>query len=348
VTGPNTYFDLRVTLTQNVVDMTAINNHRASQEVVKANEQSVQDARDAIVLATGGAYLQTIAAKARVEAAKAQLETAKAFYQQTLQRRQAGIMAQIDVNRSLVQERTQEQRIATLENDLARQKINLARIAGLPANDNYDIADTVVYSAPPALTVEDALKQSLEARPDLKAAEAQVRAAERARVAARAERLPSVALSADIGEIGQRFNEGKSTYTVVGSVRIPIWQGGKAAGDIEQSEAVVDQRRAELTDVRGRIESDIRNAFLDLQAATSQMDLAHSNEEVARETLRLTKEKFDAGVSESLEVTQAEDAVASAVLDQITALFQHNLAKLSLARALGHAESKLGDYLKVR
>ncbi len=348
VVGPINYFDVRATLTQNFVDLTALNNHRASEEIVKANEQAVKDARDIVVLATAGAYLQVIAAAARVESAKAQFATAKALYQQTLERRQAGVTAQIDVNRSLVQQQTQQQRIATLENDLARQKINLARLAGLPANDNFQITDTVGYWAPPELGVEEAVKQALDARADLKAAEAQVKAAERARMAARAERLPSLAVSADLGEIGRRFSQAEHTYTVVGSVKIPIWQGGRAAGDIAQAEATLDQRRAEAQDLRGRIESDIRNACLDLKAATSQLELARNNQELAKENLKLTREKFEAGVTESLEVTQASEALASAELDSITALFAHNLAKLSLARALGNTEQRLPDYLRVR
>jgi outer membrane protein TolC len=348
VIGPVSYFDLRATLTQSFVDMTALNNLRASKEVVRANEQSVEDAKDLIVLAVGASYLQVIAAKARVESARAQLETTKAVYQQTAQYRQAGVAAQIDVNRALVQQKTQQQRLATLENDLARQKINLARLTGLPVNQNYEIGDEVVYAAPPPLTVEDAVKQALGSRADLKAAEAQIRAAERARAAARAERLPSLAVSADLGEIGPRFNEGQHTYTVAGSLKIPVWQGGRAAGDIEQADAALDQRRAELLDTQGRVESDVRNSFLDLEAASSQLELARSNQDLARETLRLSREKFDAGVTDSVEVVQSQEAVASSDLDYITALFAHNLAKLSLARAMGHAEQKLPDYLKVQ
>ena len=348
VVGPINYFDLRATLTQSFVDMTSLNNYRASQEVVKAQDQAVQDARDTIVLAVGASYLQVNASRARVESARAQLETAVAVYKQAAQQRQAGIVAQIEVNQDLVRQQTQQQRLATLENDLARQKINLARLTGLPPNDKYEVIDQVGFSEAPPLVVDDAVKQALDSRADLKAAEAQVRAAEKSRAAARAERLPSLAVSADLGEIGARFDEAAHTYTVVGSVKIPIWQGGRVTGDIEQSEAALDQRKAEAEDVRGRIESDIRNAYLDLQAASSQLELSKNNQGVARETLRLTREKFDAGISDSVEVTQAQEAVASSDLDYITALFAHNLAKLSLARALGGAERRVPDYLKVQ
>jgi outer membrane protein TolC len=348
VVGPLAYFDLRATVTQSIADLTALNNLKAAREGIAAQQQSIQDARDVIVLAVGGAYLQTIAAKAKVVAARKQVETSAALYKQTQQSRESGVLAQIDVNRSQVQLAVQQQRLTTLENDLARQKINLARLTGLPPNDKYDISDDVPFSPAPALSVDDAVKQSIEARSDLKAAETQVRAAERARVAAKDERLPTLSISGDYGTIGPRFDEARSTFTFAASLKVPIWQGGRAAGDLQQADAVLDQRRAEVTDLRGQIESDIRNSYLDLQAAASQLELAKSNQQLARETLRLTREKFDAGVSTSVEVSQAEDDVASADLDYITSLFTHNLAKLSLAREMGNADKKLDDYLKVQ
>jgi outer membrane protein TolC len=348
ISGPFNYFDLRATLTQTVADLTAVNNYRSAQETVRANRQLAQDARDLVVLAVGGAYLQTIAAEARVESARAQLETAKALYQQTLERWKAGLLAQIDVNRSLVQQQTQQQRVATLDNDLAKQKINLARLTGLPPNERYEISDKVPFSAPPALTLEDALKQAFDSRPDLKAAQAQVRGADHARSAARAERLPSLALTADYGAIGINPAQSHGTFTVAGTLRFPIWQGGRTEGAIDQADAALDQRRAELEDLRGRIESDVRNAFLDLQASASQVELARNNQQLSRETLGLTRQRYEAGINDSLEVVQSQEGVATADLDYITSLFAHNLAKLSLARALGRAEESLPRYLNVQ
>ncbi len=348
IVGPFNYFDLRATLTQSVADMTAINNYRAAREVVRADEQTVQDARDLIVLATGGVYLQAIAARARIDSAKVQLETATALYKQTQDRRQSGLVAQIDVSTSLVQEQTQKQRLATLENDFAKQKISLARIIGIPPNQNYELTDEIPFTPAPAATVEEALAKAFAFRADLKAAESQLRAAENAHKAARAERLPSLALSADYGAIGINPSQSHGTFTVVGTLRVPIWQGGKTEGDIEQSDAALVQRRAELDDTKGRIESDVRNAFLDLEAAANQVELSRANQNVARETLSLTKQKYDAGISDSLEVVRAQESVASSDLDYITSLFAHNLAKLSLARALGHAAEHLEDYLNLQ
>ncbi len=345
VVGPFNYFDLRATLTQTVADMTALNNYKSIREVQRANELLARDARDLVVLAVGGAYLQVISAEARVNSAMAQLDTARALYQQTLDRRNVGFSAQIDVNRALVQRETQQQRIATLRNDFAKQKINLARLTGLPPTDAYEITDKVPFVAGPNVTLEEALRQALEDRADLKAADAQVRAAEKSKAAARSERLPSVAFSADYGAIGTNPAQSHGTFTVVGTLRFPIWQGGKTEGDIEQADAALEQRRAELEDSRGRVESDVRAAFLDLEAAANQVRLAESNRGVARQTLELTKQRFEAGITDSVEVVQSQEAAAGSDLDYISAVFAHNLAKLTLARAAGGAAQRYQQYL---
>ena len=348
VVGPFHYFDLRATLTQTVADMTALNNYRSSKEIVRSNQYSAEDAKDLIVFAVGGAYLQVIAAAARVESVRAQLETARVLYSQTSQKRSVGLLAQTDVNRSQVQALTQQQRLVSLQNDLAKQKINLARMVGLPASDGYVLSENIPFSAAPSIALEEALKQALAKRADLRAAEAQAQAARFSRSAARDERLPSLSVSADYGLIGTGPTQSNGTYTLVGTLRIPIWQGGRTEGDIEQADAALAQRRAEIEDLRGRIESDIRDAYLDLEAAGSQVEVAAKNAQVTKETLDLTRQRFDAGVTDNVEVVQAQESVAGAELDYINSVFAHNLAKLSLARAIGGAAESLPQFLKLQ
>ena len=348
IVGPFNYFDLRARLTQTVADLTALNNYRSAKETLHATDFFAQDSKDLVVLAVGGAYLQVIAAQARVESAKAQLEAANALYRQTAQQRAVGLVAQIDVNKNQVQALTQQQRLATLQNDLAKQKINLARLTGLPPNENYGLTDDVPFSPAPPISEEDAVKQALMQRPDIKAAEAQIRASERIVAASRAERLPSLSLAADYGVIGENPSQSHGTFSVAGTLRFPIWQGGRTEGDIEQANATLSERRAEFEDVKSKVESEVRNAFLDLQAATSQVEVARQNGDVTRETLTLTRQRFDAGVTDAVDVAQAQAAVAGAELDYINAVYAHNVAKLSLARALGGAVENLPRFLKLQ
>jgi outer membrane protein TolC len=120
------------------------------------------------------------------------------------------------------------------------------------------------------------------------------------------------------------------------------------AGDIDQADAALTERKAESEDLRGKIEGDIRDAYLDLDAAGSQVELAVKNVQVTKETLDLTRQRFDAGVTDNVEVVQAQESVAGANLDYINSVFAHNLAKLSLARAIGGAAESLPQFLKLQ
>ena len=122
----------RARVSQTIADFTALNNYRSARDVARAGKLSAKDAQDLVVLAVAGAYLQVLAAKARLESAQAQLDTAKALYERTVQQLKFGRAAQIDVNRSQVEVLLNQQRLVTLQNDLAKQKINLARLTGLP------------------------------------------------------------------------------------------------------------------------------------------------------------------------------------------------------------------------
>jgi outer membrane protein TolC len=347
VVGPFNQIDVRARLTQVLFDRVAWNNYRSAAEAVRAAELSAEDANDAIVLAVAGSYLEAVAARARVDAVRAQLATATVLQEQTEQRRAAGLATQVDVGRSQVQALTQQQRLTVAQNDYAKQKIELARMIGLPPVEQYELGDDVAFAAAPAVAVDVALQQARESRADLKAADAHVRAAERARGAARAERLPSATLSADYGAIGNTLPDARATFAIVGRVRVPLWQGGHAAGVAMQSDAAVRQRRAELDDLSSQVEGDIRKAYLDLEAAASQVDVATRNQEVSRQTLTLTRQRFEAGISDNVEVVQAQEAVASAELDVINSVFAHNLAKVNLARAMGVAAERLPEFLRV-
>ncbi|MBO0911395.1 MAG: TolC family protein, partial [Acidobacteria bacterium] len=222
-----------------------------------------------------------------------------------------------------------------------------ARMTGLSPNDNYEITDDVPFEASSPLSPGDAVEAAFRGRSDLKGAQAQVRAAERIAAAARSERLPSLALTGDYGVIGTNPANSHGTFSVEGTLRIPIWQGGRAAGDLEQAEAALSERRAELEDQKAQIESEVRKAYLDLQAAATQVEVAERNIQVSKETLDLTRQRFEAGVADNVEVVQAQESLASASLDYINSVFAHNLAKLTLARSLGNSAENLPRFLKL-
>jgi outer membrane protein TolC len=345
--GPFNVLDIRGRISQTIASFTTLNNYRSARDVARAGEFSAKDAQDLIVLAVAGEYLQVLAANARLESARAQLETANVLLARTKKQLQFGRATQIDVNRSQVEVLLDQQRLITLQDDFAKQKINLARLTGLPPSADFQLSNDIPYAPAPPRTLDEAIKQALDQRADLKAAEAQVSAAQRALAAARDERLPSASLNADYGDIGPPSGL-RRTYTIAATLNVPIWNGGRTGGDILQAEAALRQRRAELEDTRSQIESEVRNAYLDLQAAGNQVEVAKQNIDLMGTTLRQTQQRFEAGVSENYEIVQSQESLTGANLDYIDSVFAHNLAKLSLARALGNAAATLPQFLPVQ
>ncbi len=346
--GPFNVVDVRGHVSQSILNLSDWNAFRAARESARESQFVEQDARELVALAAGSAYLQVLTSQARLTSARAQLDTAQALETQIAAERRAGLLAQIDVNRAHVEVLTQQQRLVSLQTDLTRQKINLARLTGLPPTDQYDVTDDVQYAAAPALTLDDAIGQALARRADVKGAEAAVRAAERSRFAASAERLPSASIDAEYGAIGTEFSDARGTFAVVGTVRVPLWEGGRVEARVQRADATLRQRRAERDNVRAQVIADVRNAWLEVQAATSQVELARANLAAVRETLDLTRQRFQAGITDSLEVVRAQEGVATADLDYVNSVFAHNLAKLALARSLGRAADEFGRFLIAR
>ncbi|PWU01232.1 MAG: TolC family protein [Terriglobia bacterium] len=345
IVGPFHYFDLRARLTQNVLNFTDLRNYRATEQLVRATDLSAQDARDLIVLAVTGSYLSIVSASARIDSARAQVVTAQAAYQQAVDRHDAGVAARIDVTRSQVELQTQQQRLTSQETDFAKQKILLGRIIGLPPGQEFTLTDALPYAPVTGITLEQALQRASTTRADLKAAQAQVQAADLTRKAALAERYPSVDLAADYGVIGTSPQNSHGTFGVTGTLRFPIWQGGRVRGDVDQADAALQQRRAEYEDLRGRVDAEVRQAFLDLTAAANQVSVAQSNRDLAQETLTQARDRFAAGVADTIEVIQAQESVAAAEQDYIGSTYAHNLAKATLARAMGQADQGIQQLL---
>jgi outer membrane protein TolC len=180
----------------------------------------------------------------------------------------------------------------------------------------------------------------------LKAAEAQLHAAEYARKAAVAEHYPTLGIVADYGVIGINPANSHGTFDVSGQLLFPIWAGGRTHGDIVEAEATLKQRRAEYESTRSLVEADVRNAYLDLNAAAELVRVAQSRRDLAHDELTQSTDRFASGVADTVEVTQAQEVVASAESEYIADLNAHNLAKASVARAIGQGEKIMRDLLR--
>jgi outer membrane protein TolC len=348
IIGPFGYFDSRAYLTESVFDWASIERARASNAQLKSAEFSSKDARELVVLVIVSNYLLVVADESEVESATSQRDTAKALYQQTSDQKSAGLASAVDVLRSQLQFESREQKLIVAHNNLAKEKLVLARAIGLPVGQRFEITTHVPYRQLTPSSLDEALQNAYKARSDLQSQVNRVRSAELARKAAFAERYPSLGAETDYGLSGVNPGSSHGTVDAAATLRLPIFQGGRVHADVLRADASLTGEKQRLEDLRARIDQEVRDAYLDLEASAQEVSVEQSAVMLATQNLEQSRDRFASGVTDNLEVVQAQDALAIANDAYIASAYSHNLAKISLARATGVAESRFAEYVEGR
>lgn len=338
-------FELQASGSWDFGDLSKIDAYRSAKQNVQAAQFNYKDARDTVVLAVGANYLLTVAAESRVAAVESQVRTAQALYQLASDQENAGLAPNINTLRARVQLQSQQQTLIQSQNSLEKQRIALSRVIGLPVQQKFRLVNRVPYHPVPEVDVNTAYDRALQTRADYKSALALLKAAQLNRSSAVKEYFPSLGGTGDYGVLGFTPSALGPNYTFAATLKIPIFQGGKVQADVQQAEAVLKQRQAQVDNLKGAIEQDVQDAVLDLQAAAKQVDVATIGLDLAQQTLQQSQDRFAAGVTNNVEVIQAQQQLANANDQYIASLYAHNIAKVLLARAIGNAEQLAKQYL---
>jgi outer membrane protein TolC len=344
-TGGFGYQDVRVSLTQSLYSAELRHQYQAQKNAERASRFTINDSRDVVVFAVGTAYAQAIASAARVETAKAQLASAQELDRQAENRLKAEVSPEIDVIRAQVERQSAEQRLTTAINQFEKDKLTLARITGLAIDQSFILTDALSDRPLVATTEQSATEDAFRSRSDLAGAEASVRAAEFSLRAEKAERLPAVSIHADYGAGGVNVGNFNRVYSIAGRVSVPLYTGGRIHANIQQAQAQLARREAEYADLKGRIAYDVRIAWLDLNASNSSIKVAERNKALADRALAQSRDRYENGVTNYLEVVQAQEAVVVASEKYIQSLYSFDVAKISLLRATGASETRLQELL---
>src|SRR5580692_8405113 len=335
VIGPFEVFDTRAYLDQSVFNWESIERVRSSAAEMKSAQFSYKNARELVVVVVVSNYLLVIADRSQVESALAQRDTAKVLFDQTTDQKKAGLAAAVDVLRSDVELQAREQRLILARNNLAKQKRVLARAIGLPAGQTFDVATQVAYQPLTSSTLDAALQQAYSSRPDYKSVTEQLHSAELQKKAASAERYPTLSALADYGSVD-----------AAAELRLPVFQGGRVHGDNLVADSILARARQRLEDLRAIIDQQVRDAFLDLEDTAQEVSVENHAVQLATQTLQQSRDRFASGVTDNLEVVQAQESLADANDAYIASLYRYNVAKISLARSLGVAASNYALYLR--
>lgn len=339
VIGPYGYTDLRAALTWSLVDVNSLRTYLAARHNFAAAQLSAQDARQMVILTVGNAYLLVLADQAQVASVEAQVATAKVSLDQAVASHQAGTAPLLDELRARVDYQTLEQRLIVARDSLAKDKLALARTIGLPLAQQFNLSDQVPYAAFDHLGADALIQQAEASRKDLAALVEQTAAAEQERKAATADRFPTLKFNGDYGDIGVNVAHSHGTGDASGTLSVPLFKEFELRGEAQTAQAQVDTDKAQLSDKRAQIDADVRDALLDIESAERQVEVSRSSQALANEALKEAQERYANGVSDNLAVSEAQQSVAEADEQYVTSLYRDNIAKLSLARALGEAQN---------
>jgi outer membrane protein TolC len=339
VIGPFGYQDARANLTWKVLSLNSLKTYMASRHYFQAAQLSADDAKQMVILTVGNAYLKVLADQAQIDATQAQVETSKVSLDQATSNHSAGTAPKLDQLRAQVDYQTQQQQLIVAKNAFEKDKLALARTIGLPLGQKFDLADAVPYSAFDKPDVQTAIKQALDNRKDRKASAEETQATVDERKAATYDRLPTVEADADYGAIGTNLRHSHGTVDATGTITIPIFKEARFRGEAQIAQAALDQQKDQQSDLDAQIEADVRDALLDIASTEQQVLVAKSNVDLSKEVLSDAQQRYKAGVSDNLAVSDAQQTVAQANSQYVNSLYQHNVAKLNLARAMGVAQN---------
>jgi outer membrane protein TolC len=335
IIGPFGYTDVRASLSWSLVDLASLRTYLAARHNFAAAQLSAEDARDMVVLTVGNAYLLVLADQTQIASVQAQVDTSKVSLDQAVANHQAGTAPMLDELRARVDYQSLEQQLIVAQNALEKDKLALARTIGLPLAQQFTLSDEAPYAAFDQLDVTALIAQAHANRKDLAALVEQAKAAEEQRQAATADRLPTLKADADYGDIGTTLAHSHGTVDATGTLSVPVFKEFELRGEAQQAQAQLDTAQAQLSDRNAQVDADVRDALLDIESAQKQVEVARSSVDLAKEALSEAQQRYKNGVDDNLAVSQAQQSLAQADNQYVVSLYRDNVAKLSLARALG-------------
>ena len=333
--GPFLTMDARASVTQSVFDVSSIRKFQASKVGVSAARSDSESASEQVAAVVARAYLGAVRADTDVETAQANVMLSQAVLRQAENQKNAGTGTGIEITRARVQLANDQQRLLVTENARRAAHLQLMRAMGVRLDTEVQLTDGLRYVAVDALTLENARAQALRDRPDYKAQQEREANARLMASATVMERLPSLAAFGDYGSSGSAFSNSLPTRTYGISLKVPLWDGARR--DARRVESA-SQHRAEAirtNDVREQIELDVRLALDALSSAQDQVRVAKDGLDLAESELEQARRRYQAGISDSLEVTDAQTRLERARDNQTAALYNYNVARIDLAQAMG-------------
>jgi outer membrane protein TolC len=335
----------KLNLQQSVFSLSAYDLWRGAKVYKRAALYNTQSSRGLVVLNVGTAYLQAIAASSQLDYARQLLRADEVLLKQAVAEHEAGTVANLDELRARVQYQTQQQTVIAAENSFEKSKILLNREIGLAPEQKITLTDAAPYHDLAPMTLEEAKRLAYENRQDYQAIKSEIRSAELILQAAKHERLPTLSISGNYGLTGVTPGIYHGTMEFTGTLNIPLFHEAQFRGNRDVAYAQLNNLQQQAGDLRGQIDAQVRDSFLDVQTSQELVRVAKSNLELATRALQDESDRFTAGIDDNLPLVQAQASLSNSQTQLVQSLYRFNQAKLQLARNLGIVDIQYKQYL---
>jgi outer membrane protein len=337
--GPYNVFDARATASQSVFDLSSIKRFQASRTGVSQAEAELESAQDQTRDLAARAYLAALRSDASVEMAQANVLLSEALVKLASDRKAAGTSTGIEVTRAQVQLANEKQRLLVASNERERAHLQLLRTINLDLDAEIELTEHLDFVPMQEVPLAQAIQTALESRADWKAQQRRETTVRLSQTATRLERVPSLSVFADYGSIGSSIDHAIPTRAYGFTVRVPLFDGGRRDARGAEGAAKARQERLRTGDLRTQIELDIRLALESLRSSGEQVKTAREGLSLAENELAQAQRRFQAGVGNSIEVTDAQTRLERARDNEIQALFNYGLARIDMNTAMGTIRS---------
>ena len=337
VLGPVHTVDARAHFSQRVFDAPALLRWKAASTGASGERYAAGAAADAAAHRGASAYLGVLRAQARISARVADSALAAELLDIAQQQLEAGIGIALDVTRAEAQLAESKARLIVVRSEEERGRLQLRRELALPTHAPLALAESLSLPAPTETPTgeEEAIRQALGSRGELHAASASIDAARLSTRAARAERLPTIALFADHGTAGRNTDRLLGTYSYGVEFSLPLFDGMRLESRAAEQRARLREAEARLQDTQLGVEMEVRAARLEMLAQREAVAAARVRLRLAEQEVAQARERFRAGVSNNADVITASMALNGARDLVIDALSAYHDARIAFAAAQG-------------
>jgi outer membrane protein len=336
VTDAFNIYNLQLRASQTLFDASAITRLRAGRDTAIAAGLDAQAVGEMAGATAGLAYLRALSAEEAVRARTADSTIAADLLGQARKLVQAGVNPAIDATRSEVSFAAVRTQLEVARNSTDRARLDLVRALDLPSGTRVQLADSLGLSTLKIpLAPDEAADYAREHRAEVAAEHARTEAARRTLRSIGYENLPSLSFNGAYTESGQETRTLAGSYNLQLLLSVPILDGFRRQNRSKEQRARLEIQEVREQDLINQVETEARQAVLDLASAKQQVAIAAERVRLADRELGEARERFRAGVAGSVETTNAQSSVIAAHDALIQARVSYGTARVTAYRALG-------------